>query len=284
MLKQIDQISSAGSQERPNEDISGSAGNWAWIIDGATPAFKPPVMDALSDARWLAQTADEFFRKNAPASCNGTDLVRSFALEAQASYLNRAPQRSGEPENWPVAALLLMLQENDTLHFWSLKDATAYILLQDKSFKIINDVSAERKSEMKAAGDLMQQTCSRPNDVIKTAAFQEWISRIREDYKDRKDYSFFGLFPESASFLHYETVRIVSDATIMLMSDGFSALCDMYQDMPPEHFVEIAVEKGLDYCLERIRAIEREVDPEGRKFPRFKQSDDATALLLRCFL
>ncbi|MFN7102525.1 MAG: hypothetical protein ACK4N1_07845, partial [Pseudorhizobium sp.] len=42
-----------------------------------------------------------------------------------------------------------------------------------------------------------------------------------------------------------------------------------------------AIDKGLPSLVEELRRFERETDPEGLIFPRFKQSDDTTAILLR---
>jgi len=44
--------------------------------------------------------------------------------------------------------------------------------------------------------------------------------------------------------------------------------------------VAAARDKGLKALAEELREIE-EGDPEGRQFPRFKKSDDATAILLK---
>lgn len=43
--------------------------------------------------------------------------------------------------------------------------------------------------------------------------------------------------------------------------------------------IRAASERGLTTLMAELRQIEREEDPDGQKFPRFKVSDDATALL-----
>ena len=48
----------------------------------------------------------------------------------------------------------------------------------------------------------------------------------------------------------------------------------------PEELFAAAVTRGLESLGQELRAVEAS-DPEGVKFPRFKKSDDATALLLR---
>ena len=53
---------------------------------------------------------------------------------------------------------------------------------------------------------------------------------------------------------------------------------ESYLNIP--RLISAAETKGLAALGEELRAIE-EGDPEGRRFPRFKKSDDATALLLK---
>jgi hypothetical protein len=46
-----------------------------------------------------------------------------------------------------------------------------------------------------------------------------------------------------------------------------------------EEMLELLAESGPDELLRQVRAAEA-VDPEGRKWPRTKRSDDATAVYL----
>jgi hypothetical protein len=38
---------------------------------------------------------------------------------------------------------------------------------------------------------------------------------------------------------------------------------------------------GLGVLLSEIRRIERDIDPKGLQFPRYKRSDDASAILVK---
>ena len=67
---------------------------------------------------------------------------------------------------------------------------------------------------------------------------------------------------------------------VLLASDGFLALASDYGIHDAESLIAAAQSKGLETLGRQLRAIEAE-DHEGRKFPRFKTSDDATAVLLR---
>ena len=64
------------------------------------------------------------------------------------------------------------------------------------------------------------------------------------------------------------------------MTDGFSALSDRYRVYDAAGLVRAALEKGLQELGRELRAIEA-ADATAARHPRFKASDDATALLMR---
>jgi hypothetical protein len=67
---------------------------------------------------------------------------------------------------------------------------------------------------------------------------------------------------------------------VLLCTDGFSALVDRYDAYDAAGLVKAALDKGLQELGRELRAIET-ADAGGAKHPRFKPSDDATAMLLR---
>jgi hypothetical protein len=64
------------------------------------------------------------------------------------------------------------------------------------------------------------------------------------------------------------------------MTDGFAVLADQYGAYDQAGLVRAVTERGLQELGRELRAIEA-ADAGGAKHPRFKASDDATALLLR---
>lgn len=64
----------------------------------------------------------------------------------------------------------------------------------------------------------------------------------------------------------------------LLMSDGYYALVDKYSYYDEQSLFEAVLDKGLDAVYDELRAIE-DADPEAHEYPRFKKSDDATAVL-----
>ena len=93
-------------------------------------------------------------------------------------------------------------------------------------------------------------------------------------------YWVFGLQPECADHARAWTLAPARPAHVLLCTDGFSALVDRYLAYDAVSLVRAALEKGLNELGRELRAIEA-ADAGGAKHPRFKPSDDATALLLR---
>lgn len=67
---------------------------------------------------------------------------------------------------------------------------------------------------------------------------------------------------------------------LLLMSDGFTRLTDLYGVHDHDSLLRAARTEGLTALYDRLRAIEAD-DPECRTYARHKVRDDATAVLLR---
>ena len=74
-------------------------------------------------------------------------------------------------------------------------------------------------------------------------------------------------------------MEALRDSPILLGTDGFLALAIDYGRYSPESLLAAAEQRGLALLGDELRAVEA-ADPDGLRYPRFKRSDDATALLL----
>ncbi len=74
--------------------------------------------------------------------------------------------------------------------------------------------------------------------------------------------------------------KIAPGTVLLLATDGFLALASDYGVYSADSLMAAAQSKGLAALGEELRTIEAG-DAGGDKFPRFKKSDDATALLLQ---
>src|SRR5258706_5014079 len=87
--------------------------------------------------------------------------------------------------------------------------------------------------------------------------------------------------PDIACADHAKQARVaaLANSPILLASDGFLALASDYGRYTPEALLAAAEKRGLAVLGEELRAVEA-AEPDGIRYPRFKRSDDATALLL----
>jgi len=76
-------------------------------------------------------------------------------------------------------------------------------------------------------------------------------------------------------------MQLTRPVTGLLMTDGFASLAYDYERLTPAELALRARNEGLRDLVSEIRKIEREEDPDLRLYPRFKRSDDATAVLFR---
>jgi hypothetical protein len=88
--------------------------------------------------------------------------------------------------------------------------------------------------------------------------------------------------PDARAAAHVATAAVAAPAgtVVLLVTDGFLALSSDYDRYSPGALLDAALSRGLSALGKELRALE-ESDPDGRRFPRFKKSDDATAMLLR---
>jgi hypothetical protein len=89
-----------------------------------------------------------------------------------------------------------------------------------------------------------------------------------------------GVEPETMRSLETARLPCAPGDDILLMSDGFSALIDAYGALDQAALMAELAGQGLARLAIRLREIEA-ADGDCSRFPRFKTSDDATALWLR---
>ena len=280
MLTVLDRLSLPGSPEQPNEDAFGLAGDWALILDGSVPPGHPPIMGEDSDAVWLVRFAGERFGELAPGAADGRALIARVIGEARATFLAKAPEERRDPLTWPAAALTLVRAAGGRLDAWTLADTVALLRRPDGAVSALNDAPALRAFETAAAADMLGRTGTDPESVRATPEFRVWMEAGRRARPGGGVHGF-GLRPEALGRLRQEAVAAAPGTIVLLASDGFAALSDAYGCWDAAGLMEAALARGLAPLGRELRQVETEDDPSGRRCPRFKRSDDATALLLR---
>lgn len=282
-IRIIDSISDPGSTSRPNEDAAGGNASCAFVIDGATGLGGKNIVGLHgSDAAWLAQFAQSAFEQMVRPGRPMAEIVQEFNGRVANVVHEAAHSLPIEPWNLPVAGFQMVRVEDDALVTHGLGDCRLF-LLDDNGMAF--ETSAMRQAaeaEREGARMALAHTggFSAYQALAEEPAVRDELRRRRAAYNTSSSGIWtLGIEPEAGKHLASEPLHPALPACGLLCSDGFAALVDQYQRYNAGEFVAAARETGLSTLLDELRRIERVEDPDGMKYPRFKMSDDATAVL-----
>lgn len=274
MLTFVEAISLAGDRAKQNDDTLGFQRNSAWVIDGATDLSETPLTKTASDASWVAQVANTSLNAWTYGDLREALRTASETAASAFSYLTRGQN----VERWQLpTASVLMLTENErgVIEGIDLGDCRVFAL--DSDGVQVTGGHGGLDDEVKLAAS--QPDADKP--LLKRKAAIETLRANRAAInQDGGRFWTFGLHPACADHARSWTLTLKRPAHLLLMTDGFAALTDRYRIYEPAALVKAAISGGLQELGRELRAIEL-ADASGSRHPRFKQSDDATAILLR---
>jgi serine/threonine protein phosphatase PrpC len=270
-------LSWPGNPEKPNDDAFCHGDAIAAVFDGAT-SLGEPLLPVDSDAAWIA-------RKGAAGLLAHQNLSPREALARTAEDAERAyvEQRSRPPrENYelPLASMMMTGFVGAALEFLWFGDCTALIANPGEKVQIVGDALDKKGGEAAMASRLAAKHNLAPAAGVNLPQFLDALRKGRNTVNTAPDRWAFTPDARCAAFAKSKTIPAEEGATILLCSDGFLALTSDYGKYDAQSLFDASLSRGLKAMFEELRAIERD-DPEGRKFPRFKTSDDATALIVR---
>lgn len=275
MLTFVEAISLAGDRNKQNDDAFGFADRRAWVLDGATDLHDAPLTRGVSDAAWLAHFANARLHAAAP----GDDLrqiVRMGSVWAAQAFA--AASNNARYEQWqsPISSLLMLEAMPDGARGLDLGDSRVFALDADGAVHIAGGVvdAADAESELAAR----QDDADKP--LLQRSATIGMLRAMRAGLNREGAHWTFGLDPRCADHAQSWSFMLRRPAHVLLMTDGFAALVDRYRAYDAAGLVRAALDKGLQELGRELRAIEA-ADADGARHPRFKASDDATALLMR---
>lgn len=281
MLTFVEAISLAGDRSKQNDDACGSAHGAAWVIDGATDLHDAPLTGAASDAAWIAHTANTMLHAYAYPELNGEaglrKLLRTIVDEQVAPAFSELTRRRAF-KRWqsPIASLLIALENETGLQGLDLGDCRVFALDAIGAVHVTGgpDEATDEETAMAAQQtDAHKPLLQREETLARLRAGRAALNLPGAHWSLCVD-------PACADHARAWTMTLARPAHVLLMTDGFSALVDRYRSYDAAGLVRAALEKGLQELGRELRAIET-ADAAGAKHPRFKPSDDATALLMR---
>ena len=286
-----------------NEDAFAQSDSAALVIDGATPLGEA-LMPGSSDAAWLAGFGARRLMAHLKDGDEPKEALGHALRDAEKSFeaLRRRPVR----EKWETPAASMMLatffddplrsslapgpattppparyararSEFGSIEFLWFGDCSA-LLLQNENCDVIGEAFDKRGQEADRARKLAKEKNLPPAPDLNRP---EILTALRAG-RNRINSGSHWLFspdPRAAAHVSRRTAKASPGALLLLASDGFLALASDYGAYDAAGLIRAARDKGLAALGAALRAIEN-ADALGEKFPRFKKSDDATALLL----
>jgi hypothetical protein len=274
-LELLDQLSLSGDPAKANEDSLQHGNSAAVVMDGATP-LGDPLMPGPSDAAWIAQFGARRLLAHLQGGEGARKALRSALTDAQKSF--EALRRMPPQDVWqtPCASMMLAAQGDGDVEFLWFGDCAALVRQADGPVQIVGEGFDRRGDETGLAARLAQEKGQAATD---RSHFIDSL-RARRNRINSGSYWLFSPEPKAAAHVVRRVMKLAPGAIILLASDGFLALASDYGAYSADSLLAAALGKGLAALGNELRAIEAG-DAAGAKFPRFKKSDDATALLLK---
>ncbi|HEU0096354.1 MAG TPA: hypothetical protein VFQ52_07855 [Rhizomicrobium sp.] len=297
----IDTLTLAGDAAKANEDSSAHDLSAAVVLDGATP-LGDGLMPGPSDAAWISHFGARRILAHLRDGDGPRKALRAALADTQKSF--EALRRAAPQDVWqtPCASMMLATLSpsalriasaatgtspaksadaqrgrgaEDDLEFLWFGDCAALLKQGDGAVQIVGETLDKRAAEAGRAQKLAQEKGRPSTDRA------QFIDALRATRNRINSGSYWLFSPDvnAASHVSRRVIRCAPGAMLLLASDGFLALASDYGAYSADTLMAAAQDKGLAALGEELRAIEAG-DAGGAKFPRFKTSDDATALLL----
>jgi hypothetical protein len=275
----IDSLSIPGDPAKANDDAFAVEKNAAVVFDGAT-GLGENLLPGPSDAAWIAH----FGARRLMAHIQGGDApdqaLRQTLAETEKSFIGLRRRPPKEKYEIPCASMMLISAVDTGFEAMWFGDCGALVLRSGEPVEIVGETFDKRAAEANRAAALSKEKGIAPAAGLSRAEFLPHIRASRNKVNAGKSGWLFS--PDSRAADHVASKRFAAPAgsLVFLASDGFLALASDYDAYSAQGLVEAARDKGLKALGEELRALEAD-DREGRRFPRFKISDDATAVLLK---
>lgn len=273
MLTFVESISLAGDRKKQNDDALGFANGRGWVLDGATDLHEAPLGGWPSDAAWVAHFANGFLHA---ARGDMRANVRDASAAAAQEFARLSHGATFEKWQSPISSLLMVEETADGVRGLDLGDSRIFILDADGTTHATGGPHEAVDAEIALAAK--QTDADKP--LLRRTSTIEMLRTMRAGINREGASWTFGIDPACVNYARLWSFTLKRPAHLLLMTDGYAALVDRYHAYDAAGLVQAVLDKGLQELGRELRAIEI-ADFGGAKHPRFKPSDDATALLLR---
>ena len=264
---------------KANEDVVGSAGDRAWVLDGATGiGSRNYVPEGPSDAAWLAQALSEHLTALDPGDRSPRDYFADVIGAVARRYRRLVPDHATVPPYaLPSAAGVWLQVVGDRLELAHQGDCVA-VVEQGTAISVFGIVDQTGLDDINGLVTACQASGPIPGGLLD--ALGDALRQRRSRLNQPGGYWMLGIDPRAAAAIAVEQFALLSGTRVLLCSDGYWRLVDHFRRYDAAGLLRASFENGPEALLDELRALEA-ADPDCLMFPRVKPMDDATALILR---
>jgi hypothetical protein len=281
-LQILDSLSDPAKPGAENEDRIGWNETTAFVIDGATMLGDPVVAPPLSDAAWIAEWARERLSAELAPGRSLRDIVRGLCSAARDRFLAAADPDVARYRH-PSASFQSLRLTDSGLEIAGLGDCSLFLRDAAGSLTRHSGLRAGRSGEQSSARMALTRLggLNAEGEGYRDAETLAALRTSRARHNTEGGVWTLGIHPDAADHVRIEMPGMTLPAVGLLCSDGFADSGDNYALHTAAALMDRAERQGLGPLLAEIRRIERDIDPKGLQFPRYKRSDDASAILLK---
>ena len=265
-----------------NEDIWSATPQAAWIFDGATGIFPHNRFGGASEAAWLVGISDAILRRRLTVddpdrpTAELLEVVAEEAAEAASAICDLSGVVAHE---LPSASLAMARLRDDKVELGNLGDC-AIVWRPGEGPARRYGTSGVTRLDARLAARIAEELAAGRSMEAARAVAMPLIRRHRGLMNRPRGYWIYDLSGAGAAHVQTRTVGLKPGAELLLMTDGFYRLVDVYGRYDDESLLVAARRVGLEALYDELREIEAG-DPECCAYPRGKARDDAAALRLR---
>ena len=262
-----------------NDDRAGFIGSCAWVIDGATDCSQEKYLPGESDAAWLAdQFHVGFLRRGFATDVTLTDIIADTTAYVRTLFERERIRELTDRGHQPSAAALIARLRNGFLETASLGDCQLFVAEPGQRAKL-SGVDRSRLGDRSAIARTQRAMDEHSLDFVSARAkLKPGSSDGRRLMNKPGGYGVLSIDMAPCNLIQQEQIPLESGSRLLLASDGFARLYEVFDAYSEETLLDAAFDKGLAALMAQLRKLEH-ADPACTTAPRLKPRDDATALL-----
>lgn len=274
----VESLSLPGDAAKPNEDALAAEPFAAVVLDGATMVSEN-LMPGRSDAAWIASFGARRLLAHLKSGDTPRAALRHALADAERSFAGLRKRAPAEPWEMPCASMMAAVPCDGGFEALWYGDCVALVQRPGEACEVVGQPVEARAGECDNARLFAERTGLAPVEALKLPEYIAYFRAGRSTINGRGGSWLFSPQAPASEHVSHRRISAPPGSQVLLCSDGFLALV-LYGRYQVGDLVGVAAQTGLAALGTELRAIETG-DPDGITHPRFKTSDDATAVLLR---